>query len=727
MLLRAYRFTDKLSLALLKTLLLVTGMMTDGLMLVLSVFGGLLGWLTLILGAIGGVALAILRRLGWLFAAILGVLFGASRRITGGTSRAAGDAMARRAARAQMDVGLAEDPLRAQNRVLSGLVVVVLVALIAVVLWATRPRNEGLPLSVASGGINLNPGVNATADSSAGAGTPSLAIASPIPTATQLPDALAARGAVAFTVRSNGQTDIFGVGVGDSRSPIRLTNHALMERDPAWSPDGRKLAYASNKGGNWDLYIYDLVSGVTEPMTLDLSFQGNPSWSPDGFWLVYESYQGNNLDIYVLAVDGSRPPERLPASSPSADFSPAWSADGRHIAFTSWMDGASQDIYVFSLDTFETINLTQTPDRNEDFAAWYPVADSPNAGLITYSAMDNGLEKVFVKSITDPDAPAQVIGVGREPSWAPNGVSIIAAVDSRDATHLTVYPYNSDGVPLIINAPVGATSPVWTRQPLPAALVNAGGLPDQSRVLYNEQVGRADAPPFYRLNTIGDVDVEQARLSDRVNDSFTAMREKVLAQTGWDFLGRLDDAWWTLDYRPQPGEDFCNWHLTGRAFSVNRAYPLVGFPPQVQVVRQDNPLNTTWRLYVRVVDEAQSGQLGEPLRRLPWDFTSRDSGDVQAYEQGGKLKAEMPQGYFVDFTELAADYGWFGYPATSDWRANSNGINYWMFYKPDGLTWLDAMRELYTDDQLGGCFQPTATPPAAPQVIDTGRTETPTP
>jgi TolB protein len=94
---------------------------------------------------------------------------------------------------------------------------------------------------------------------------------------------------------------------------------------------------------------------------------------------------------------------------------------------------------------------------------------------------------------------------------------------------------------------------------------------------------------------------------------------------------------------------------------------------------------------------------------LPWDFASRTSGDVEAYDQGGRLRDVIPEGYYIDLTQLAADYGWMRVPAGVDWRANSNTINYWSFQKRDGLTWFEAMREIYTEGQLGG-FAPTATP-----------------
>jgi TolB protein len=114
-------------------------------------------------------------------------------------------------------------------------------------------------------------------------------------------------------------------------------------------------------------------------------------------------------------------------------------------------------------------------------------------------------------------------------------------------------------------------------------------------------------------------------------------------------------------------------------------------------------------VYLRVAPESQNGQLGEPLRRLSWDFLSRSSGDVEAYNQGGRLRAAIPAGYYMDFTQVAADYGWLPFPAGSDWRANTNTINYWMFWKPEGLAWYDAMREIHTEGALVN-FAPTPIP-----------------
>ena len=709
MLVRAYRLTDKAGVATLKSSVAVMEYTLSGIGVITHVtragLGGIFGVLWGIIGVIYGVLrrilLFIFRFARGLFGFVGGAAVGTVRRSSGQAAQAAGANMARRAARAEMESGLAEDPLRAQNRVLSSVTVVLLAVLIGVVLWATNPARTAAPTV---------PDVNNTNFSfiqSTGEAAPtsqSVLLSTPVPTATTLPSVLEARGSIAYTVRERGQDDIWAVGIG-TRAPIRLTNSPADDRDPSWSPDGTKLAYASRQDGNWEIYIYDLLTGQTTRMTYDLSFQGAPSWSPDGKWLVYESYQGNNLDIYVVPVDGSQPAQRI-TDNAAPDFSPAWSPEGRRIAFVSWRDG-NQDIYIFSLDNptdADAVNLTNTPDRQEDYPAW-----SPDGTLLSFSALDQGKDKVFVKPSSDPQAAAQVLEQGREPAWSPNGGSLMFAVDSIEGTQLVAAPFAQNGVStLIIGVQQSASSPVWTGTPLPTALVNSGGLGlgvAQSLFIEQETLG---TDGLWRLQALPDVTAPSVYLSDRVDDSFNALRRQTAEVLGWDFLGKLEDAFWGLDRPPQPGEERRNWLMTGRAFAVDRNLNL-GFPARLEMTREDLGVDTYWRLYIRVSDDAQNGQLGEPLRRMPWDMLSRDSGDVGAYDQGGKLKTEVPSGYYVDFTELAQDYDWAWMPAGTDWRRNINAVNYWLFRKADGLTWYDAMRELYTNDQLGG-FAPTATP-----------------
>jgi TolB protein len=709
MLVRAYRFTDKFGIVLLKSSSALTQYTLTGIGL-LTTFGAgalvVLSGVASILWQIFGAPL----RFIWYRLGIPAVQI----RQAGGTATTI---MARRAARAEMQAAIAEDPLRSQNRLLSLFALVLLTGLIAVVLWATNPSRNSttndLPFSNSSGSSNLSFLVTG------GSPTPttSALLSTPVPTATVLPLSLEVRGAIAYTGRDKGQDDIWALSVGD-RTPIRLTNDPADDRDPAWSPDGQKLAYASHQDGNWELYVYDLGSGQTTRMTYDLSFQGAPQWSPDGKWLVYESYQGNNLDVYVVPVDGSQPAQRV-TQNPAPDFSPSWSPDGRRIAFVSWRDG-NQDIYVFSLDNpvdAASVNLTNTPTRQEDYPAW-----SPDGKLIAYSAVDEGIEKIFVKQSDRPEGSAEVLERGHAPAWSPDGTSLIFTVESLEGTQFVAAPFAEAGISTsVIGVSNQATDPMWTKAPLSASLVSSGGLGSSiSQSLFIEQVNSRDQDNKLRLNTIGNVEVARSLpyLNDAVNDSFISLRQRALQDVGWDFLGQLDDAFWDMKRLPDPGEERRNWYMTGRAFGVNRNL-IAGFPAEIELVREDLGVNTYWRVYVRVADEAQAGQLGEPLRRMPWDMLSRNGGDVQAYDQGGRLKTEVPPGYYIDFTQLAQDYGWLRSSAGNDWRANYNGINYWLFLKIEGLTWYQAMRDLYTDSELGG-FAATATPEPATQQPESG-------
>jgi TolB protein len=697
MLTRTFRLVDKLSLALLKSTTLLMEVILDG---VSAVWGVVARLLTLLLRAV----LFVLRPLGMLLLAVLGLLTGGARRSARAAARGGSTAMARRAARAQVEATVVEDPLRQQNRTLSGLVVLLLAALLGVVLWATG--QGGATVTPLAGGI-LPPD---DPDSAFAVTATNPVVPTAQPTFTPLPPALSARGAIAYTVRENGQTDLFAIPIG-GRTPIRLTDDLADDRDPAWSPDGGRLAFASRRDGNWELYLLDVASGGVSRLTNDLAFQGSPSWSSDGQYLVYESYLGGSLNLYVMQLDGERQQIAVPgANSDAPDFSPAWSPDGRRIAFVSLREG-NADIYVYSLDDQTVFNLTRTADRAENYPSW-----SPDSAWITYSALDAGQEKVFVTALDAPGT-ARVINLGSHPTWSPDGTSIAGVVESLEGAQIVVNPFTTAGTAAVLPAPARTTGITWTAQPLPAALVQSGGLPaPQAEPLFVETFDQAAGDPPYRLNAIPGVQVEQAVLSDRVNDSFNALRAAVNRQVGIDVLGRLDDAFWQIDRPPQPGVPRRgNWLLSGRAFSLARA-GIFGFPPPLEVVREDIGVETFWRVFVRVNQDAQSGQLGEPLRSLAWDFAARTSGDVEAYDQGGRLKDEVARGYYVDLTELAADYGWMRAPAGRDWRANSETINFWLFEKRDGLDWLTAMRELYTEAQLGG-FNPTPPPPAAATAI----------
>lgn len=634
--------------------------------------------------------------------------------------------MVQRAAEGQLKTAIREDPLRTQNRALSAFAVLLLLALLAVVIMQTG-NGDSDNLSLGGGGW---PEARNTS-------LPTAIFPTPIPTATQVPDPLREGGSLVFTVRENGQEDLWAISVGES-TPLRLTNHPSNDRDPAWSPDGMRVAFSSHRDGNWELYILEVATGATTRLTYTPGFEGAPTWSPDGAYIAYEGYtpDSQDLDIYIISSD----PGRAAAEGAlrvtylaGPDIEPAWSPQGRQIAYVSLHSG-SQEVYIISLDNPNeqaAINLTNTSDADEDHPVW-----SPDSTTIAYSAMINGIEGVYLKPVQQPEAEPVLVGRGRMPAWAPNGSSLVYTLDYGRRTQILAGAAGPFGAATdAIALPLRAADPDWTPTALPRAFVESGGVPanpDISAPLYTENE-RQKADNLYGLALLNNVTAPVPRLSDRVNDSFEALRIRILQDSGYDFLGSLEDAFWPMERPPDPGEPTQNWHYAGRAISIDRNLIYAGPPIPIVVIREDIEVNTYWHVYLRVVDDAQQGALGEPLRHIPWDFTARSSGDTEDYERGGRLMSSIPTGYYIDLTQIAEDFGWQRVPASRTWQFNFGAIQFWTFQKTDGLSWNEAMLEIYTSEELQA-FQSNATQIPLPAPLPTGsatpeeqRTATPIP
>ena len=110
--------------------------------------------------------------------------------------------------------------------------------------------------------------------------------------------------------------------------PRQLTNDKFYKEDPAWSPDGRRIAYSSDKAGTEDLYVMDVASGSEKRVTAFAnSAEVAAAWSPDGKMLAYQDQAGATYTLDLASGAGKRIAAALFAPS-----KPSWSADGRTIA-----------------------------------------------------------------------------------------------------------------------------------------------------------------------------------------------------------------------------------------------------------------------------------------------------------------------------------------------------------------------------------------------------------
>lgn len=524
------------------------------------------------------------------------------------------------------------------------------------------------------------------------------------------PDPLIAGGSMAFSLRQNGNSDVYVLSIGQAE-PIRLTNHPAEDRNPVWSPDGRRLAFSSNRAGSWNIYVLDLPTGELQRVTQGSAFDDHPSWSPDGQWLVYESFQEQNLDIYITRADGEETPIRL-TEHPAADFGPSWSPDGRHIAFTSLRSG-NKDIVIMALDAASEqalLNVTASPDRHEEQPAF-----SPDGRYLAYSDSSTGFDLIYALPLDNyhPAGPPLPVGQGRYPSWSADGRSLAYVYNIGQRSYLLAATLDAWSVaPQVF----GSESPIghlnWSPLSLaPSHFTHLQKDAFQDKPLFVEDLGEVqESGAPYLLRRLA-VNAPSPYLSDRVDGSFLALRERTISETGWDFLGQVDNMFEEADTRPLPGQSHRTWNKAGRAFDFYFRHALSD-DPQVEVVREDRGNETYWRVYLKTA--RQDGTQGEPLRDLPWDFRARFGFEPRYYDQGGTPKDVLPTGYYVDFTALAADYGWQRVAATDNWRTYFPAIRFWHYqnrqangYTVTGhalnghaLTWEEAMLEIYTADEI---------------------------
>jgi Tol biopolymer transport system component len=147
-------------------------------------------------------------------------------------------------------------------------------------------------------------------------------------------------------------------------SPVQLTFDPLPavydESHPAWSPDGAKIAYVSNAGGDVDIWIMNADGSNQVRLTNTPDFDTEPAWSPDGRRIVFRrSTAGVGSDLMIISPSGGTP---TPLTLPGEQRTPVWSPDGTRIFFTG-QDSipARTDIYSMKSDGTD-VRIAVPPD-----------------------------------------------------------------------------------------------------------------------------------------------------------------------------------------------------------------------------------------------------------------------------------------------------------------------------------------------------------------------------
>jgi Tol biopolymer transport system component len=126
---------------------------------------------------------------------------------------------------------------------------------------------------------------------------------------------------------------------GDAASPKKLISSSRQNHSAQYSPDGRKIAFISDRSGAWEVWIANADGSAPSQLT---NFQGpmvgTPHWSPDGRWIAFDARPEGHSAVYVISSSGGEP--RLLNRNSFEEKMPAWSRDGRWLYFNSNREGA---------------------------------------------------------------------------------------------------------------------------------------------------------------------------------------------------------------------------------------------------------------------------------------------------------------------------------------------------------------------------------------------------
>ena len=128
----------------------------------------------------------------------------------------------------------------------------------------------------------------------------------------------------------------------------------------ALSPDRTRVAFSSNRGGNFDIYIMDADGQNVRRLTSNPGHDGEPAWTPDGSRIVYTAASGTSTHIALMRSDGSEARQLTTASG--GNHSPAVSPDGRTVAFVSARTG-NHSVHTMGLDGSNQRRLTRGSAR----------------------------------------------------------------------------------------------------------------------------------------------------------------------------------------------------------------------------------------------------------------------------------------------------------------------------------------------------------------------------
>ena len=259
-------------------------------------------------------------------------------------------------------------------------------------------------------------------------------------------------GKIAFTSNRDGNQEIYLMNA-DGTGQVRLTNNSGTDNLPAFSPDGRRIAFVSeNASGTFAIKLMN-ADGTNQIQLTPIAYLNTPypwhekrslSWSPDGGKIAFEE----NGDIFTINIDGSNRTNLT--RDPAGDFEPSWSADGSRIVFISTRV-SYLTLHSMNADGSNVAALPSAGEFWDMSPDWSPTGDK----IVFVVHLEWDLPIVYIanadgsnRQVFDGCGSGSCSTHRNQPGWSPDGTKIVFHIWEYFSDDCEIYVKNLDGTGL---------------------------------------------------------------------------------------------------------------------------------------------------------------------------------------------------------------------------------------------------------------------------------------
>jgi Tol biopolymer transport system component len=267
---------------------------------------------------------------------------------------------------------------------------------------------------------------------------------------------------VLFRTNRDGNYEVY-VMEDDGSNQTRITTTTNSDENRAfWSPNGEKIAVSTVRDGSnwWDIVVMNPDGSNRVNLTHNVAYEADFTWSPDSAKIAFESDRDGDFGLYVMNADGTGVTHLI--NTGGSDQPPAWSPTGSKIAYVSYVNSTAgkADIFVINPDGTNAVNLTQS-DATELWPVW-----SPDGTKILFAKRVGSASNPFDLYVMNADGTGKqrltLSGSVTAYDWSPDGTKI--AFQATTSGNTEIYVMNADGssVVNITNHSAADSSPQWS-------------------------------------------------------------------------------------------------------------------------------------------------------------------------------------------------------------------------------------------------------------------------